>query len=242
MRLRKPTMSSGEFGWESLLHSDAPSGCGLKAALLTTYDRADERILVEHLLPLLLKLNREPGGEGAERQYFLLELDRRLKQLHDKLVVVSSTVREEPADSQENDSGMYGWIWRSIHHLTVGSRRKAVQHAKLWLLHWGAAGEDGVEYIEIVVSSANLTRAAFKGQLQAAWRACVKLSTYSHKYGNVEMLPAWSLSASLPGGEDVVVCQGKAHSRSNSRPRKGRFWRVERVSIRCHILRCCAPG
>ena len=72
-------------------------------------------------------------------------------------------------------SGTYGWIWRSIRHLTVGSRGKAVQHAKLWLLHWGAEDEDGVEYLELVVSSANLTRAAFKGQLQAAWRACIEL-------------------------------------------------------------------
>jgi len=168
-------MSSAEFGWESLLHTDAPSGCSLKAALFTTYDRADERLLVEHLLPLLLKLSREPDGEGAERQYFLLELDRRLKQLHDQLVVVSSTAREEAADAQEGESGTYGWIWRSIRHLTVGSRRRAVQHAKLWLLHWAAADADGAEYVEIVVSSANLTMGAFKGQLQAAWRACIEL-------------------------------------------------------------------
>lgn len=168
-------MTSTEFGWESLLHTDAPSACPLKAALFTTYDRADERLLAEHLLPLLFKLNREPDGEGAERQYFLLDLDRRLKQLHNHLVVVSSTAREEPGDNEEGESGTYGWIWRCIRHLTVGSRGKAVQHAKLWLLHWGAEDADGVEYLEIVVSSANLTRAAFKGQLQAAWRACITL-------------------------------------------------------------------
>ena len=51
-------MSSVGFGWESLLRTDAPSGCALKAGLFTTYDRADERLLVEHLFPLLLKLNR----------------------------------------------------------------------------------------------------------------------------------------------------------------------------------------
>ena len=168
-------MSSDAFEWESLLHTDAPQKCSLKAALFTTYDRADERLLAEHLLPLLLKLSREPDGEGAERQYFLLELDSRLKQLHDHLVVVSSTAREEPGDAEEGESGTYGWIWRSIRPLTVGSHGKAVQHAKLWLLHWGAADEDGVEYLELVVSSANLTRAAFKGQMQAAWRACIEL-------------------------------------------------------------------
>ena len=61
-----------------------------------------------------------------------------------------------------------------IRSLTVGSRGKAVQHAKLWLLHWGA-NDEGIEHLEIVVSSANLTPAAFKGQLQAAWRACIEL-------------------------------------------------------------------
>jgi len=168
-------MSNTEFGWEPLLHTDSPTGCPLKAALFTTYDRAEERLLAEHLLPLFLKLSREPDGEGAERQFFLLELDRRLKQLHDKIVVISSTVREEPGETDEGETGTYGWIWRSIRHLTVGSRRNAVQHAKLWLLHWGAADGKGVEYLEIVVSSANLTLAAFKGQVQSAWRACVEL-------------------------------------------------------------------
>ena len=35
-------MNSAEFGWQSLLHTDAPSACSLKDALFTTYDRADE--------------------------------------------------------------------------------------------------------------------------------------------------------------------------------------------------------
>ena len=168
-------MSSAEFGWQSLLATDAPAGSRLQAALFTTYDRADERLLVEHLLPALLNLNHEPESEGVERQYFLVELDRHLKQLHDRLVVVSSRVREEPGDSEKSESEAYGWIGRYISHLTVGRHAKAVQHAKLWMLHWGP-DTDGGEHLEIVVSSANLTLAAFKGQLQAAWRACIKLS------------------------------------------------------------------
>lgn len=168
-------MTNAEFGWQSLLHTDVPPACPLQAALFTTYDHADERLLAEHLLPLFLKVSREPDGEGAERQYFLLELDRRLKQLYDRLVVVSSTAREEPGDTEEGESGTYGWIWRSVRHLTVGKLGKAVQHGKLWLLHWGAPDAGGAERLEIVVSSTNLTRAAFKGQLQAAWRACLEL-------------------------------------------------------------------
>jgi Tyrosyl-DNA phosphodiesterase len=169
-------MSSSEFNWESLLCTDA-AGRSLRTGLFTTYDRADGRLLAEHLLPVLLHLGREPQGEGTERQYFLVELHERLKQLHDKLVIVSSAAREEPEDPQNpeaEESRAYPWIWRSIRSLTVGSRRKAVQHAKLWLLHWGA-NDEGIEHLEIVVSSANLTHAAFKGQLQAAWRACIEL-------------------------------------------------------------------
>src|SRR5208282_5407276 len=154
-------MNSIEFGWKSLLRTDAPDGCALKAALFTTYDKPDERLFAEHILPLFLKLNREPDGEGAERQYFLIELDRRLKQLHNKIVVVSSMARDETANSEDPETGTYGWIWHSIRYLTVGRTIRAVQHAKLWMLHWGIAGENGDEYLELVVSSANLTRSAF---------------------------------------------------------------------------------
>ena len=55
-------MSNSKFGWESLLHTDAPSACPLKAALFTTYDRADERLLAEHVLPMLLKLSGDIGN------------------------------------------------------------------------------------------------------------------------------------------------------------------------------------
>jgi len=171
-------MGHGTISWESLLETQAPAECFLKAALFTTYDRADERFVVEHLLPLFLKLGHEHDGESAERQYFLLELDRRLQEIHDRIVIVSSTAREEPPasdDRNERPGATYDWIWRSIRHLTVGSARKAVQHSKLWLVHWGSADADTDEYLEIVISSANLTRPAFQSQLQAGWRACIAL-------------------------------------------------------------------
>ena len=50
----------------------------MAAALLTTYDRADERLLVEHLLPGLLGIDRDPVGEGAEREFFVVELNDKL--------------------------------------------------------------------------------------------------------------------------------------------------------------------
>ncbi|MFI5455026.1 MAG: hypothetical protein ACHRXM_06200 [Isosphaerales bacterium] len=89
----------------------------------------------------------------------------------------------------EGDSGTYEWIWRSIRRLTVGSQSKAVQHAKLWLLHWVAKDDNGIEYLELVVSSANLTRAAFKGQIQAAWRACIEL----RPQGSAARLNGWGV-------------------------------------------------
>lgn len=200
-------MSSAEFSWQSLLHTDAPSMSSLKGALFTTYDRADERLIAEDLLPLLLKLGREPESEGAERQYFLLELDQRLKHLHDHLIVVSSTAREEPADAEEGESGTYGWIWRSIRHLTVGIHGKAVQHAKLWLLHWGPIDAGGVEYLEVVVSSANLTRAAFRGQLQAAWRACIELRPQrsEERLHRWAVLPDFLRELAASAGEDGLL-------------------------------------
>ncbi len=197
-------MSSADFAWQPLLHTDAPPASKLQAALFTTYDRADERLLAEHLLPLLLKLGREPDGEGAERQYFLLELDQRLKQLHDCLVVVSSAVREEPGHAEEGESGTYGWIWRSIRYLTVGHSGNAVQHAKLWMLHWGPDA-DGGEHLEIVVSSANLTLAAFKGQLQAAWRACIQLGPKrsEDRLKRWGVLPDFLRELAASAGEDM---------------------------------------
>src|SRR2546426_12064312 len=110
----RATMTQNNFGWESLIQSDAPDDCTLKAALFTTYDRPDERFLVEHLLPELLQLNHEPVGDGSERKYFLVELDERLKsaRLHDKIVVVSSTSRDQDqpeVGSVEDSRGLYGW-------------------------------------------------------------------------------------------------------------------------------------
>ena len=168
-------MSKYDFGWEGLLKSDAPEGSVLKAALFTTYDRVDERLLVEHLLPVLLRINREAISEGRDHQYFLVELDEKLKRLHNKLVIITTLTRDEPGPEEYRESSAYGWIWRSIRHLAVGSTHKAVQHAKLWMLHWQANDGSAREYLEIIVSSANLTTSALKHQVQGAWRTCLHL-------------------------------------------------------------------
>jgi len=148
----------------------------LASALLTTYDRAESRLLAETLLPEWLALGHMPSdADSLEQTSFALELDSRLKHLHNRIVIVSSTVREDhiEADLTVADESLYSWIWRSIRQLTVGKTGTAVQHAKLWLLHWVHPTQG--EHLEIVVSSANLTRAAFKSQIQAAWRVCLPL-------------------------------------------------------------------
>src|SRR5262245_31493325 len=128
-------MSDGN-GWRSLLDSlldwEAPPGTRLRAALFTTYDRPDERLLVESLLPQLLGLSREVHGETAERERFFVELVRRLKALRPlPLGVIASMPK--PADGEERS---YPWLWRCIDRFHVGRDAAAIQHAKLWLLHW----------------------------------------------------------------------------------------------------------
>ena len=132
------------------------------------------------------------AADALEQTCFSLELDARLKNLHNRIVVVSSTLREDcvEADTAAADEGLYPWIWRSIRQLTVGKTGQAVQHAKLWLLNW-VHPEQG-EYLEIVVSSANLTRSAFQGQIQAAWRVCLPLLSKPSKARS----SAWGV---LPG-------------------------------------------
>lgn len=177
-------MSEVGLGWESLLDFDGLNHGELKAALFTTYDQADDRFLAEHLLPVLLKIDRNPQAEGKGKQYFLLELDKKLKNLHGRLAIVSSTVKDEPGESEDPEDLSYRWLWRSIIWRTVGRNgrnERAVQHAKLWMLHWGSRNEDESECLEIVISSANLTRQAFKGQIQAAWRICIPLQPKSSK-------------------------------------------------------------
>lgn len=166
-----------KFNWTSLLDSAAPEGARLKSALLTTYDRADENLLVEHLLPQMLRLDRRPCTEERGQQYFLLELDRELKRLRDKFIIISSAMRDEGDAADDSVPLLYSWIWQSIRHLVVGKNRRAVQHAKLWMFHWASPDAGDSEYLELVVSSANLTMSAFKSQLQTAWRLCLPLNS-----------------------------------------------------------------
>ena len=162
----------GEVEWTSLLDSTAPSGCRLQAALFTSYQRPEERFLVEHLLPALFGLTHDARGEGRERERFFMELTRALETVRGHLGVITSMPRPT---SEVHGTRDYPWLWRYMQHHSVGRRGQAVQHAKLWLFLWGAQDDDKTEYLEIVISSANLSRAAFNGQIQAAWRCVLAL-------------------------------------------------------------------
>ncbi len=201
--MNKPT-----FGWHSLLDSKRPENSSLIQALFTTYDRPDSIFLAEQLLPKLLNLDRLPNVEGLERQYFLIGLDAKLKELHDKIVVISSFVRDEALNENPSDDRAYGWVWNSIRHLMVGHDRAAVQHAKLWMLHWQDEDRKG-QWLEIVISSTNLTGPAFKSQLQAAWSCCVLLETRTSQ----QRLKSWGV---LPSFLDELFSSAGGHPAQDS--------------------------
>lgn len=144
-----------------------PPGARLHEAWLTSFEQPDASLLVEHFLPSLLGASHEPAQDPQERNLFFGELATALEALHGRLTVISSpprAARQDPA---------YPWLWRYVSPFIVGAERRAVQHAKLWALHWRVGDED---YLELHISSTNLTSSAFKGQVQAGWQASLPVS------------------------------------------------------------------
>lgn len=187
-------------GWRSLIRSSAASKARLEAALFTTYDRPDDRLLVEHLLPELLGIQRSPEAEGPERSLFFGELTRRLRELSGRLTVFAS-----PSGPAREDSApeLYPWLWANVHKLHVGSDRDVQQHAKLWLLHWRTEDDD---QLEAVVSSANLTMSAVRDQLQAGWHVLLPLATPSRAVQQSwGLLPAFLEELGRSAGESSVT-------------------------------------
>lgn len=133
---------------------------------MTSFEQPDAGLLVEHLLPSLLGANHSPSQELQERNLFFGELGTALETLRGRLTVISSPPRGAREDSQ------YPWLWRYISNFTVGSKTRAVQHAKLWAFHWQIGN---TEVLELRVSSTNLTPSAFKSQLQACWQVTLPL-------------------------------------------------------------------
>lgn len=152
-------------GWEDVLPSP-PRGGRLHEAWMTSFEQPDATLLVEHLLPSLLRVRCALSREFQDRTLFFGELSTTLEALRSRLTVISSPPRGARGDSQ------YPWLWRYVSHFTVGSEVRAVQHAKLWAFHWKF---DHGEALELRVSSTNLTSSAFRSQLQAGWRVMLPL-------------------------------------------------------------------
>jgi hypothetical protein len=144
----------------------------LRKALLTTFDPPDPILLIEDLLPVWLGLNRRDLGEtNYDRYIFYTELHEALNRVRNRISVFHSYRPSSPASS---------WLWRQVRLFPVGRSQPAVQHAKIWMIHW-SADEDGetTDWLEIIVSSCNLTRPAFRDQLQAAWRTMLPINDRS---------------------------------------------------------------
>lgn len=139
----------------------APAGGSLQEAWMTSFEQPDAGLLVEHLLPSLLDTSHSLSQDVHERTLFFGELGMALEALRGKITVISTPPRGARDDAQ------YPWLWRYVGHFTVGAASHAVQHAKLWAFHW-QVGDD--EFLELHVSSTNLTTSAFKGQIQAGWQ------------------------------------------------------------------------
>ncbi|CAB3800656.1 hypothetical protein [Pararobbsia alpina] len=153
--------------WKAL-NQPAESNQGrLLGALLTTFDSPDAGVLIESYLPGWLGLEGICVDEGGDRLRYFAELEDALRRLKGRIVIISS-----PGTAHISADG---WIWNYIRRYEVGAERQATQHAKLWMFHRAATQADGAETLEIVVSSANLTRDGLRGQIQSAWRCVVPL-------------------------------------------------------------------
>lgn len=166
-------------------------------ALLTTYEMPDSRVLVETLLPEWLGLERPFVQDSSDGRYlFFAEIDRALKALRGHFDIFCS-----PDLDSEVTTQAYPWLFRQLRCFRVGRAGPAVQHAKLWMFHWGGPEE----FLEIVISSCNLTSDALKGQLQAGWRAKMPLedSPSRERLRRWDVLPAFLDALARSSADDA---------------------------------------
>jgi len=175
----KSSCDSGCPLWTSLISpvcNDGDTIAPLKAAIFTTFEAPDPAFLAEEFFPEMLGLERRLTDDSND--LFWAELTDKLK--GPKIAIISSFGKEISDD--------YKWLWKHVSHHTTGSDKKAVQHAKLWLLH-RQNETSKAETLEIYVSSANLTKSAFKGQIQSAWRASIPLKSTKTNLESWGILP-----------------------------------------------------
>lgn len=170
-------------GWKPLtgLEEHGTSTGRLVGALLTTFDPPDPGLLIEDYLPVWLGLENSYADEGHDRLRYFAELEDALRRLKGHFAIVSS--------AGEIGSSAEAWIWNYIRRFEVGAEGAAVQHAKLWTFHRAPTTKGKPETIELVVSSANLTRDGLRGQIQAGWRCVLPLEAR----GSDSRLEAWGV-------------------------------------------------
>ena len=156
-------------GWKPLtaLDEERASGGRLLGAFLTTFDPPDPGVLIEEYLPVWLGLENSYADEGIDRLRYFSELEDALRRLKGNIAIVSS--------AGEIGTSAEAWIWNYIRRFEVGAEGAAVQHAKLWMFHRAPAAKSQPATLEIVISSANLTRDGLRGQIQAGWRCVLPL-------------------------------------------------------------------
>lgn len=153
--------------WRHLLPTP-PTGGQLLEVWATSFEQPDADFLVEHFLPSLIGTRFSHSNVADERALFIGDLATRLEALRDRLTVIASASRSDEEDPA------YPWLWRFVGRFMVGAQSRAVQHAKIWAFHWRV---DHKEYIELHVSSTNLTSSAFKSQIQAGWQVRLELGS-----------------------------------------------------------------
>jgi hypothetical protein len=141
----------------------------LLGALLTTYDPPDPSVLIERYLPHWLGLENSYVDETDDRLRYFAELEAALRGIKDRIAIVSS--------GGDASACAEGWIWNYIARFQVGATGPAVQHAKLWMFHYEATEACESQTLEIVISSANLTRDGLRDQIQSGWRCVVPLQS-----------------------------------------------------------------
>jgi hypothetical protein len=174
---------------QELLNISPRDGEKLHAALFTTFEPADRAILADRLLPALLGLPPAPPTEAQEFARSRAQLCAALNHLRGKIIVVSSA----------GDDARMAWLSSYIRFRSTAE----VQHAKLWLLHWKKPS--GVERLELVVSSANLTAGGIDGQIQGAWRASVNVDKKANDGDSWGDLPHFlaKLNDSIGASDDL---------------------------------------
>lgn len=157
--------------WSSPIPTQ-PENANLVAALWTSYRPVSPEFLAGDVLPQLVGIVRRENEDMESREWFIAEAMQALAPLKGKLTVITS-----PPISIAN-SQTDAWLWHYVTPFTVGNNGPCTQHAKLWLFHWESKNleqsgksfrDNAKEFLQITVSSTNLTPDAFKNQIQGGW-------------------------------------------------------------------------